>query len=78
MRVRVYLTKSEEEPDREGTTLLLPEGHVGDPPPHPDGGTWKYLATVETEGHEAVRLTSIALRALEMQGFYMRRTEKDD
>ena len=57
-------------PVKSDTTLLLPEGAAA--PAHPEGGSWSYVATVDTERKDAVTLTRTALCAIEMQGFYIR------
>lgn len=76
MRIRIYMTGGD---DSGGSiTLLIPESHLGDLPRHPEAASWSYLASVETEGENSVRLTRTALRALELQGFYMRRMEEED
>lgn len=78
MRIRLFITAGDEEPNEGRVTLLIPEAHIGDLPKHPNGGGWSYSAVIETEGENGVRLTRIALRALELQGFYMRRMLDDE
>jgi hypothetical protein len=70
MRIQVYRTMEADEPVKTDTSLLLPEGAAA--PSHPEGGSWSYVATIDTEGKDAVTLTPTALRAIEMQGFYIR------
>lgn len=77
MRVRIYMTEGGERSKSGSIRLLLPEAHLGDLPKHPEDGNWSYLASIETDGEKSVRLTRTALRALELQGFYMRRMTED-
>lgn len=59
------------------TTLLLRAGTTATPA-HPDGGAWSYVATIDTEGTDAVAMTRAVLRAIEMQGFYIRSAAEDE
>ena len=71
MRVKVYATRRDDQPDWTNAALLLPEPSQGPLPPHPADGQWFYLATVNTLGEEAAKLSRIALSALQAQGFYI-------
>jgi hypothetical protein len=78
VRIKIYMTEGSEGSSGGSITLLIPEAHHGDLPKHPEDGKWSYLASIETDGEKSVRLTRTALRALELQGFYMRRMSEDD
>jgi len=71
MRVKIYATRLDDKPDWNNAAPLLPEPHAGQLPPHPTDGQWLYLATVNTLGEEAAKLSGTARRALQMQGFYI-------
>ena len=75
MRIRVYRTMKTDEPVKNDITLLLLDSAPATPA-HPDGKSWSYVATVDTEGGVAVTLTRTAHLALEMQGFYIRSVTK--
>jgi hypothetical protein len=75
MRIQVYRTMEANEPVKSDTTLLLPEGAAA--PSHPEGGSWSHVATVDTEGRDAVTPTRTSLRAIQMQGFYIRSAAED-
>lgn len=78
MRVKIYTTLGMHGSQGGDLTLLIPEGHLGHLPSHPQGGDWSYFAVIETDGENAVRLTGIALRAIGLQGFYNRRMLDDE
>jgi hypothetical protein len=78
MRIKIYMTEGAQGSEGGSVTLLVPEGHLGDLPSHPNGGTWSYLAVIETEGRNSVQLTGISLRAISLQGFYIRRMSDDE
>ena len=78
MRIKIYMTEGGEGSRGGSITLLIPEAHHGDLPKHPEDGKWSSLASIETDGEKSVRLPRTALRALELQGFYVRRMSEDD
>ena len=71
MRVKIYATQLGDKPDWSNAALFLPEPRQGPLPPHPADGQWLYLATVNTLGQEAAKLSRTALSALQAQGFYI-------
>jgi hypothetical protein len=77
MRVQIYGTMAADKTVTNDTTLLLREGATATPA-HPDGGSWSYVATMDTDGADAGTLTRTALRAIELQGFYMRSVADDE
>ena len=52
MRIKIYMTEGAQGSEGGSVTLLVPEGHLGDLPSHPNGGTWSYLAVIENRGQE--------------------------
>lgn len=78
MRIKIYTTQGVHGSQERSVTLLIPEGHLRDLPLHPQGGDWSLFAVIETDGENSVRLTGIALRAIDLQGFYIRLMSDDE
>lgn len=77
MRIQIYGTMAADKSVTNGITLLLREGAAATPA-HPDRGAWSYVTTIDTEGTDAAAMTRTALRAIEMQGFYIRSAAEDE